>query len=540
MVYEFVIIHFALNEEEMEKNSLTTFRNGMPIRMQGNLKLIWGQRTRHVFQHVQLRGPVLSVHEDAMSPPLYINHIGDSGVKFRAIGNKVEVSNEAVFLQIICGDENEANVWFESMKIGMQTKFSRFYSLQSLLVDKLYWGDFAATSVCKKRVPYMVRIFRKDFSNMESVERVYREQHLACILRHPHVLEAIDLFNGVSKDALVFESMNGGTLSNLKSSSYPLSEDTSKSILRQVLFGLSYIHKLNIVHRNIAPENIYLSFTSEGVIAKLGGFSCANFKDDKIVSGLFSTIFNEDPYRSPDLSSGSKYSTVSDMWSIGVILFEMLTGKLPFTRSVDEKVYGDTPGGAIKISNAEMPHASADAIKLIKQTLQKDPFKRISAQAALAHDWFLPTPQRPKDSSMTQSSSHNFIDVFTGTKDEMTIVPFVMQVVLNGLFQTIELNRSRAEQLLKSPLVQVQLSLMLPFRRKLRVAALSFIAVCRMRFLIRQTCSTKTIIVQKMYTPTNCSMSEAQLKLQHNNSQKKVVVQASSAKCFCFPAPKRV
>lgn len=522
----------------MPTDSNTTFRNGLPIRMQGNLELVWGRKSKPVIQHLQLRGPVLSVHSNVMSAPRFIQHIGDNGVKFYVNNHKVQVSTDAMLLQIICNDENEANVWFQSMKIGSQHKFSNFFSLGSLMVDNPYWSDFVGTSLSKNGDPYMVRIFRKSFDDMESVERVYREQHLACVLRHQHVLQAVDLFNGINKDALVFEAMNGGRLSDMKSSSFPLSEDTAKSILHQILLALKYIHQLNVVHRSIAPNNIYLSITSNGTVAKLGGFSNANFKDDKIVCGLFSTTFDENPYRSPDLFAGAKYGTVSDMWSIGVILFEMLTGKLPFTEAIDEKVRGINQSGTVNISDADMPHVSANAIKLLKQTLQIDPFKRLSAQAALAHDWFSCKPWRSFDSSTTQSSCHNFKNLYNGTKEEMAIVPFVMQVVSNGLFQTIEQNRSRAEQLLKSPIVQSQLSLMLPFRRKLRVAALSAIAVYRMRSLNRQSCSTRKVVVKKMYAVSNCSENKVHLKVQDGKSQKEVSIPKDCAKCFWFPIPK--
>ncbi|KAI5529944.1 serine/threonine kinase family [Trichomonas vaginalis G3] len=106
-----------------------------------------------------------------------------------------------------------------------------------------------------------------------------------------------------------------------------LGEENAKIIFKEIVAGLAYVHSLNIAHRDLKPENILLSETNH---IKITDFGFSRYVGE---NGWVKTSCGSPCYASPECISGEQYDGIkSDMWSIGVILFAMVTGMLPWTK----------------------------------------------------------------------------------------------------------------------------------------------------------------------------------------------------------------
>jgi serine/threonine protein kinase len=165
-----------------------------------------------------------------------------------------------------------------------------------------------------------------------AVERFRREAQTAARLKHPNVVTVYDF--GVSKDGLaylVMELVEGESLGCLIGQQGILPEATAAEILRQVCAAMDEAHRQGVVHRDIKPDNILVQMTPCEIHVKVVDFGIAAVRDitaSKLTrtGGIVGTIY----YMSPEQCLGEKLDGRSDIYGLGVILFEMLTGVLPF------------------------------------------------------------------------------------------------------------------------------------------------------------------------------------------------------------------
>ena len=149
--------------------------------------------------------------------------------------------------------------------------------------------------------------------------------------------------------------------------------------------AISYCHAKSIVHRDLKPENILLDTKQDDQSAsiKVIDFGASmRFDPTKKMNQVFGTAY----YIAPEIFKFD-YNEKCDVWSIGVILFILLSGKPPFTGDNDKEIIDSVKTGIFSISGNEWAGISADAKDLVKQMLTYDPNLRISAQEALNHEW---------------------------------------------------------------------------------------------------------------------------------------------------------
>jgi serine/threonine protein kinase len=161
--------------------------------------------------------------------------------------------------------------------------------------------------------------------------RFKREARAVASLRHPHIQQIHDFDIEDDHYYMVMEFIDWGTLQNLmmelaKSGAYmPVSQVLS--ILRQVGEALDYAHKQGIIHRDIKPSNILLDSAGNAFLADFGIARMMSGTQFTATGSLIGTP----TYMSPEQGTGAELTTVSDIYSLGVILYELLTGKVPFT-----------------------------------------------------------------------------------------------------------------------------------------------------------------------------------------------------------------
>lgn len=161
--------------------------------------------------------------------------------------------------------------------------------------------------------------------DQELRERFAREGQAIAAIDHPNVVKVYDLGWEGELPYLVIEWVEGETLKE-KLRQGPLPQNQIIDIAKQLLSGLNAVHKAGLVHRDIKPDNILI--TDEGVV-KLADFSLAGFLSGSAVTAHTSLV-GTPAYMAPELLEGATYSPQSDLYSLGLVLYEALTGSNPF------------------------------------------------------------------------------------------------------------------------------------------------------------------------------------------------------------------
>ncbi len=215
-------------------------------------------------------------------------------------------------------------------------------------------------------------------SHDEAVERFFREARAAAALHHPNVVDVIDV--GTDDEYtkyLVLEYLDGESLAELLERRTRLSASEVAEIILPILSALDAAHTAGIVHRDIKPDNIFISTNRVGeVIPKLLDFGVAKMSTGAGVTqtGL---VLGTPYYMAPEQLRGSgPVTNQADIWALGVVLYESLTGQPPFdgpdTPQILEAIV-TTPHKAIEDARPDLPEAYR---KVVNRTLEKDPQKR--------------------------------------------------------------------------------------------------------------------------------------------------------------------
>jgi serine/threonine protein kinase len=176
----------------------------------------------------------------------------------------------------------------------------------------------------------------------QAVERFRREAQTAARLKHPNVVTVYDF--GVSREGLnyqVMELAEGESLRSLVERHGRLAETAAAEIIRQVCAALDEAHRQGIVHRDIKPENILVQIIPGGLQVKVLDFGIAALRD-VIADRLTRTgaVVGTPHYMSPEHCLGEELDGRSDIYSLGIVLFEMLTGVVPFDSPTPTAIVG--------------------------------------------------------------------------------------------------------------------------------------------------------------------------------------------------------
>jgi serine/threonine protein kinase len=232
-----------------------------------------------------------------------------------------------------------------------------------------------------------IKVLRSlDKNDLKAVERFRREARAAAALAHPNAVTIYDFVEEMGQYFLVMEYIQGPTLKQLIAQRRQLQAREAIEIANQVCAVLQVAHARGFIHRDIKPQNIMLALSTGiagglsegGAWVKLTDFGIVRVAED---AGLTNSgiVLGTADYLSPEQARGETLTASSDLYSLGVVMFEMLTGRPPFVGPTAVSIamqHASANPPTLRQFNAHVPPAIE---QLVLRTLQKEPEDRFSS-----------------------------------------------------------------------------------------------------------------------------------------------------------------
>lgn len=288
-----------------------------------------------------------------------------------------------------CNNKSSCDKWIS--KIRQAIGYLNFFDYYEMLED-LGEGKFGKVKLGiykKTKEKVAIKIIKKSsLENLKDVELVKSEIDIMKLCRHPNVVKLIDHFENSEYIFIVMELLKGGNLGeHFNKNKFQFTEKKAAKIMYQLASGIKYLHQYGILHRDIKPDNIMLSDITEGASVKIMDFGLSKIMgpQEKVADGYGSLSFV-----APEVLIRQPYNKQIDMWSLGVILYYMLSGTLPFDDVNDNEeniakliVFSD-----VKFPSKYWSKRSFQVVDLITKCLIKNQ-SRIKVDEFLEHEWII-------------------------------------------------------------------------------------------------------------------------------------------------------
>jgi calcium-dependent protein kinase len=269
-------------------------------------------------------------------------------------------------------------------KFSKQSDYKKKYEYISMLGN----GGFGKVRLYRdknlKDLKFAIKTLKKDYLNAHSVKSLQEEVSILRNLDHPNIVKYFETYEDDFYIHIVMEFIPGDNLfkviTNRKYNQF--SERDASEILHCLFKAILFLHKNKIVHRDIKPENILFSMPGKYESLKIIDFglsvTSSKGKDKYRVGSPY--------YMAPEMLNGN-YSNETDVWSMGVILYVMMTGVQPFQGKTQEEVFDKISRGVYDVKLLEKQKCSEQVKDLIKKLLVLDPKRRLLLEMALEHPW---------------------------------------------------------------------------------------------------------------------------------------------------------
>ena len=270
----------------------------------------------------------------------------------------------------------------ESVKKGLEPESNiDDFKILKILGKGTYGKVFLSEHKITK-AKYAIKLIDKmNNQNIEGKSYISREIEIMYKLHHPNCIKLYNHFEDENYCYFIIEYLQNGNLYDLIKNSPKkiLPSDKVSNIIKQLTSAIYYLHNMNppIIHRDIKPENILLDNNN---IIKLTDFGLSNYIN---LSEIRNTYCGTPLYLAPEMIIGNGHDYKVDIWGIGVIIFELLTGRMPFLGNDQNSLMRNIINGVISWDN----NIDVDARDLISKILIVDPNLRISLEDIMKHNF---------------------------------------------------------------------------------------------------------------------------------------------------------
>ena len=296
--------------------------------------------------------------------------------------------------------------------IRFNVTFDSYYKLHG---DPIGYGTtavvFEGTSL-KTGKEVAVKIMLKEDIDIDLVQQ---EINILRTLNHPNIIKLYDIFETPNEMYIVMNLCKGQSLLPRILKCHHFAEKTAVKIIKCLLETVSYLHQNGIVHRDIKPENILFEDDSPNSKIYLADFG---FSKKQNKNQLMSTMVGTWAFVSPDviltLNGKSKYTSKTDIWSIGAVTYLILFGEIPFKHALSNdqmteelviSLYNDQVSQNVNLASNSVSEQAKD---FIMKCLEPNPCLRLSAEEALSHPWILMAESLNSHLAQTVSNLETF------------------------------------------------------------------------------------------------------------------------------------
>jgi len=234
---------------------------------------------------------------------------------------------------------------------------------------------YLANDITKDR-HVAIKISREDANVSSGLIRFRNEATLLSQFNNNNIIKVIDYIKEKSYEAMIIEYIDGRTLKEIIKSKGIVNIDDSLYYIQQILLALSEIHKKGIFHRDLKPQNIMVSYTNQVKILDFGIAKNYDANDGVTKTGK---VVGSVQYLAPEVLKGENASRESDIYSLGMILFELLTGETAFKGDKPAVVAGRIVNEDLPNIQKINPNIDNKLAKIINKSLSKNPSKRYNS-----------------------------------------------------------------------------------------------------------------------------------------------------------------
>merc|ERR1712195_180488 len=267
-------------------------------------------------------------------------------------------------------------------------------------------GAFGTVTIAEHRLLKQTRAIKtipKQLIDKDELQEMitHKEFEMLRSIDHPHVLRVYEMFEDDVACYIVTELMEGGELYDrvvaLDFEGISVEKQT-REITSQLVSAVSMMHSVNVVHRDIKPENILMVSKDGHPFIKVCDFGFAVKKPEE---GMTDTI-GTPHYVAPEVLSGENYHLKCDVWSVGVVVYVMLSGRTPFNGDSLAAIAREIRAGRYSFKFPEFEKVSPEGLDFVKTCLQVDPDLRPSMAEMLQHKWLKPDVEKTKCSGKSR------------------------------------------------------------------------------------------------------------------------------------------
>ncbi|XP_038079213.1 MAP/microtubule affinity-regulating kinase 3-like isoform X3 [Patiria miniata] len=249
------------------------------------------------------------------------------------------------------------------------------------LIKTIGKGNFAKVKLAK-HIPtgkeVAIKIIDKTQLNPSSLQKVYREVRIMKLVDHPNIVKLFEVIETEKTLYLVMEFASGGEVFDYLVAHGRMKEKEARAKFRQIVSAVQYCHQKRVVHRDLKAENLLLDKDLNIKIADFG------FSNEFTPGSKLDTFCGSPPYAAPELFQGKKYDGPEvDVWSLGVILYTLVSGSLPFDGQNLKELRERVLRGKYRIPF----YMSTDCENLLKRFLMLNPAKRANLETIMKDKW---------------------------------------------------------------------------------------------------------------------------------------------------------
>ena len=317
--------------------------------------------------------------------------------------NGVHKSKSSIELKIQSDKKNVVSIDSNVFVVKGETSPDLFYIREKTLGHGSYGTVYLVKHKQLHRY-FAMKVIKKSHKNKSEEDSLMNEINILRKMDHPNILKMTDFYNQKKEYDIITEYCQEGELFNEIKTYAPFNETITGYYMKQILKAVCYCHGMNIVHRDLKPENILIVKRMKNGChpIKIIDFGTAKiFSKEKKETLLIGSAY----YIAPEVLDRN-YTEKCDLWSCGVIMYILLTGRPPFGGNTDMEIMQKIKSGKYDLTKYPWGIVSKEAKDLIKDLLQLNPGQRLSAEKALKHPWFS-TKQVKQIESLNNLTKHN-------------------------------------------------------------------------------------------------------------------------------------